>query len=277
MKKNSLFLIILSLAYSNLFADISAKQIDEYLKISRGGQVLHFYQKILSRGISNSIKVNNRELAMQKIFDASRHKGFVQQFIKGFIELDENTYNEIMHFYQTEEGMKSVNATIDFSAFDNNKTELQIIRKKCKNFLREDCFKYIDLMEWDTFSKKKKKLINQVFESFDTIKIKRDLRRQSLLMMNLVYKKPYQYSHEFIEEYATYNDPNYHQTTSNITYLFFKDFTEDELEKIVDFALSKASQKEYFLIEEGIKLYTYTFIQAMMQTFEPYKCKETIE
>ena len=152
-------ILLLSLVTPKLFADITQAQLDEYMKVSRGGQVLDYYKR--------------------KIFKESSHLGEVKDRTQVINRLEVMLKNE------------------------------EILEKFNKNFINLN---------------------------------------------------------------STFNDSNYNETTSKISYLFFKDFSEDELEKIVDYALSDAGQQEYKLIEAGITAYTNEFIRRVLMLYYPFKC-----
>ena len=267
MKNKFLWKVVLLLILTTpkLLADITQAQFDEYMKVSRANLVLKYYETKLFLNFENTLNIdikNKKDLKNRS----------TKEFKEIFISLDKQVYNDIMKFYNTKEGIEILKITAAFPSFYNKQTELKKIKKLCKNITTEDCYKYIELEDWEKFSENSKKLLNRVANEFDVINIKRDFMKQSLLSMNLIYKKEYQYSNDFIKAYSTFNDLEYNKTTSKISYLFFKDFTEDELKKIVDYALSDAGQQEYKLIEEGITAYTNEFIKRVLMLYYPDKC-----
>ena len=263
-------ILLLSLVTPKLFADITQAQLDEYMKVSRGGQVLDYYKRKIFKESSHIGEVKDRTQVINRLEVMLKNEEILEKFNKNFINLNKTTYYEMMKFYNTKVGRKSVNITANFSML--NKKEMETVFKKCKINHTKDCLKHIDLTLFNTLPKSKKELLKNIAQEFDVIKIKRNFSKQSLLSMNLVYKKEYQYSNEFIKRYSTFNDPDYNETTSKISYLFFKDFSEDELEKIVDYALSDAGQQEYKLIEAGITAYTNEFIRRVLMLYYPFKC-----
>ena len=272
MKKELLLKIILllSLVTPKLFADITQEQLDEYMKISRGGQVLDYYKRNIVKGFARRVEIKHRDVVMNQLTTILNNKEVLEKFNKNFKDLNETIYYEIMKFYNTEEGKKSVKSTTNFSTI--NKKEMEDILRKCKINHTKDCLKNIDLSFLNTLSKSKKILLKKVTHQFDVIKIKRVFSKQSMLSMNLIYKKEYQYSNEFIERYSTRDDLDYNETTSKISYFVFKNFSEDELIKIVAYALSDAGEEEYKLIEEGIISYTNEAIKEILLFYYPSKC-----
>jgi len=263
-------ILLLSLVTPKLFADITQAQLAEYIKVSRGGQVLAYYKRNIVKEFSHLVEVKHRSQVINRLEVMLKNEEILENFNRNFIDLNKTSYHEMLKFYDTKEGRKSVHITANFSML--NKKEMEVIFQKCKINRTKECLKNIDLTLFNAFPKSKKILLKKIAQEFDVIKIKRNFTKQSLLSMNLVYKKKYQYSREFIETYSTFNDPDYNETTSKISYLFFKDFSEDELEKIVDYALSDAGQQEYKLIEEGITAYTNEFIKRILILYYPSKC-----
>ena len=263
-------ILLLSLATPKLFADITQAQLDKYMGVSRGGQALAYYQRKLIKEFSNLVEVKYRAQVINKLKVILNSKEVLENFNKKFMDLNKSTYSIMMKFYNTKEGTNSVNITANFSLL--NKEEMNIIFQKCKINHTKDCLKHIDLTKFNSLPKNQKTLLKKIAQKFDIIRIKRNFSKQSILAMNLVYQKEYQYSNDFIKAYSTFNDPEYNKTTSKISYLFFKDFREDELEKIVDYALSDAGQQEYKLIEEGITAYTNEFIKRVLILYSPDKC-----
>ena len=271
--KNKLLLTIiflLILVSPKLLGAITQAQLDKYIKVSRGGQVLAYYQRNMVKELLKKVKIRDRKKVINELKEMLENKRILEKFNKNFRDLDETTYQEMMKFYNTEEGNKSVIITKNFSML--NKKEMEIIFQKCKIKHTKDCLKNIDLTLFNALPKTKKHLLESIAQEFDTIKIKRDLTKKSICAMNLVYKKKYQYSSEFIESHSTFNDPEYNETTLKISYLFFKDFSEDELEKISNYALSDAGRQEYELIEEGITTYTNELMKRILMLYYPSKC-----
>jgi len=267
-------ILLLSLVTPKLFADITQAQLDEYMKVSRAGQVLKFYQKVLSQNTIDMLIIENttdRESAKVEILELLNDSESMEYFNRYFKKLDNNTYNKIMDFYNSKVGIKSERITSLY--FNSNEIipELDKIFKKCKNPKKDDCFKYLDISKINSLSESKKVLLEKVFKEFDAVKIKRDFRRILYISMNGVFKKNYQYSNEFIEKHSTLGNVKYDETSQNITFMFFKDFTEKELEEIISYGLSDASKKEYKLIEDAIVAYTNEYITYTIKRIYPSK------
>lgn len=272
MKHVKTTVIILALMTFNIYGNITQQELDEYLKTSRAGQLLNCYQGIIIRSFAMNIPNRNDRVFFRKsLLELSNKKEILEKFTKGFKELDKSDYKKIMNFYQTNEGNKSVEATYKFSPFHKRKNKINSVLK-CKNFLTEDCFKYLDLTNFHLLPVDQKNLIKQVEEYYSIIKFKRDIRKYLLLAMNLASKKSHQFSNEYIQKYAIYNDLNYHQTTKNLTYLYFQDFSKSELEIIVNYASSREGKLEFHLIEDGIVHYTNYLVKKIMLTYYPSKC-----
>ena len=258
-------LLLLILVTPKIFADITQEQFNQYMKISRGGYILNFYENMLSLAIADKLNI----LYLRKdILEISKQDRFVKKYRENFMKLNINNYTKIIKFYKISLGKKSINAIKNLK----NLPEMNKIRKQCNNILNEDCFKYIESNSFYHLSKRKKILLTQIAEKYDIQKIKRNLMYKSLIAMNSIYKNKYKYSDEFIKKYTTYNNSNYDEITKNITFLIYYRFTEKELETILNYALSNAGQKEYILIEEGITKYTNEFIRVMLKKFYPSKC-----
>jgi len=267
MKNKSLLkvILLLSLVTPKLFADITQEQFNQYMKNSRGGYILNFYQNMLSLTMAEKLNILH---LWKDVLDISQQDRFVKIYRENFMELNVNDYTEIIKFYKTNIGKKSINAIKNLK----NMPEMNKIRKQCKNILNEDCFKYIESNSFYHLSKRKKILLNKLAKKYDIQKITRELMYKSLVAMNSIYKNKYKYSTEFIKKYTTYNNSNYDEITKNMTFLVFYHFTEEELETILNYGLSNAGQAEYILIEEGINKYTNEFIRVMLKKFYPSKC-----
>lgn len=160
MKKIKLIATILCLLNSNLYAEISQEQLNDYLKVSRGGEILQFIQFGISWTMAHNLDYKDKDYLIKEFLILSKEDEFITSFTSPFKQMSNKTYHEIMAFYATKEGNSSVQIAKEYSETTNSEDD----------FNRQ----YTKLIETSPLSEHKKLLFLDIFKKFDTIKIKRE-------------------------------------------------------------------------------------------------------
>lgn len=258
-----LFKIVMgvTILFSSLSAEITQKQLDDYMEVSIGKGMLKYlvddaFLKVLSLYDvdaatipSENLKEIRRELYGDK---------YVNQYTKGLKKLSPLAYNEIMLFYRTAIGKKYKEAFIHNFDLSRIKSREMIIRNLSESS------KY-------PLSDRKVNLIDKISQALSTTKvhtelsIKFEIYKKNILPKKLGMPKKNIVSLSDIKKKERWPQDKMEEHQRITDMFWFKDFTEKELEQVLEYATTEAAKIEYRAVIIGMISYYAVFIDELMK------------
>ena len=254
--KNILYKILLAtILFSSVSAEISQNQVDEYMKVSMGGALLKYLQNKLFYIALDTYKIdiNGSKKISRLIKENLNSEEYVTLFTKDIKEnLESYEYDEIMTFYKTDIGKKYAHAIEKNFIFHKHKLDIQI-HEEFNEFIKQS-----------PFSETKQILIDEIAKELHTFKIGLKLSEEFEYArqkeLHLIDKT----DNYVIKKRTTKSYNNAKKWDKEVAMIQFKDFTENELNKVLCYASTKVAKKEYLLTAKGDNAYSIKVIHDMI-------------
>jgi len=249
MKKRLFSLLTIAALTTTAWADISTEQLNTYLKASGTDVVLEQMQKQIASSIEMQVKMSGQEISvddLKMITDIFSKKENVKQFTKGIKSLDEKDYKEILKFYNTTIGKKSVDLVKDMDTV-NNQQEIAEFSKK-------------------ELSKERKNLITQLVDAsmFDE-----KMERVTQVMMEAtIDAMPEELQASLIENMdaqMAHMKPMMQEQVEKSTAYIYRDYSDAELKLLIAHYKTPSAEKETDAIIDGTGEYMKTVMSQMIQ------------
>jgi len=252
MKKRLLSIVAMATLTTTIWADISTKQLNTYMKASGADVVLEKMQKQLANGIEMKAKMRGQEIpadVLKEITAIASNKNNLELFTKGIKALDEKDYKEIIKFYDTKLGKKNANLTRSINSF----TLQQEIAKFSTNELSKERKSLISqLVEANMAEKKAEKIVKVVIQSaLDAMP--KEIRSKFEEQMNaqMVQMKPQ------IKEQA-----------KKATAYIYRDYSDTELKSLISHFKTSSAQKESEAVIDGLAEYMKAVMYQMTEVMK---------
>ena len=264
-----LIIILIILFSTHATADITQKELDDYMAVSRGGAYFEYFQEKILYTCLEKYDLD-LELTPSSVLKSIRkelnNKKYIAQYTKKFKKLDTDTYYHIMKFYGTMVGKKYAEMTKKVTDVQKYKTRAHAL----------ESFRLSQ--EKSPYSIQKIELIHQVMKKLDTVALFMEYSIEMAIYKH--YTLPMKYGTSDtkvklpneIREMAHNIQKTYimHQELTDM--ILFQDFTEEELEEILKYASSNAGKLEYRLLVTGIFPYYSSIMNDIMDgTFNPLR------
>jgi len=236
MKKIKKILIIFITMNTLAFAELSKEQLIQYSKVSWGVKKFKeiedakYDNLFIKLGIDNNIS-NLKKIEEMKKFAYCHHAS--KAFLDEIRKLTNEEYNEIISFYQSDLGKKLSQEHLTFS------------HSKVKSI-------YKTLKQGNQFSKEKKLLIQSITKQLNVIELKIQYEIRKLITKNFHETNQY-YSEEYLKRYANQHRPIVKEYEEQKNIVMFRDFSINELKKILEFSKTQGAKGEIELLFQGMK------------------------
>jgi len=161
MKKRLFSLLIIALLTITAWADISAEQLNTYMKVSGTDVYFENMQKL----VEMKAKMSRKEISsdvLKEIRTVVSSKENIEQFTKVIKSLDEKDYKELIEFYSTEVGQKSADIVRNF---DELKMQKEMIKFSKKELSKERKRLFIELIDTTISEKNMEKAAKRKLEA----------------------------------------------------------------------------------------------------------------
>jgi len=253
-------ILLVTLLLSNVSAEISQSQVDEYMKVSRGGAFLQYLQDDMFYRIVDIYKVdlnNTAKEVFHRIKDELNNPDYVKKYTEKFKLLDSYGYPKMILFYDTPTGKKYANVIEKDFKLDQNSSRAAL-SVSFKNFLVEN-----------PFSKEKKMLIHKITQNLNVVSVFVKTMEEFY-----IYKKhtlPLKYNIHNIKSIETIKKEikkshalnRAHQEETDMIY--FKDFSEEELKEVLKYTETDIAKLEYKLMMEARNSYYKEVMNDIME------------
>lgn len=226
MKRILKLLILLSILNMPIFAKITEEEVDEYLEVSRGGQLTMLVLATVYDTVFDTIcnmKIENlNEVTKKKYQNFIFNPKYIENFREVIIGIDTKDYTEIMAFYETKLGQKYTQSFKVLYSDDIIRKLLVFLEQRLKNPSSKNKLKLIKqinkVLNEDTF------LIDYIGNIMD-FEYKREIEKYKLSQneVNRLMKVSKKY---------TSNIDNSLEIKSEYIY---RDFTDEELLEILEY------------------------------------------
>jgi len=257
-------IVLVTFFLTNVSAEITQAQLDKYMEVSRSGAFLKYLENKMFYIALNIYDVNESKTQIKLIKNNINNVYYRSLYTEQLKEnLNNNEYIEIMKFYNTDVGKKYAHSTEKNFIFKKKKMDVEI-HQDFKSFL-----------EKFPFSENKKILINQIRNALHTLDISiRSSEKQEIYRKHTFPLKNNQ-SNDAVESIASIKArtvksyQKMKQWDEEVSMIFFKDFTENELEEVLDYTSTEVAQKEYKLMVEGSNVYKIKILEDMLLSIQP--------
>jgi hypothetical protein len=248
--------LVISIIFTiNIYADVKIESIKEYIDISKGGEMLrdNQYDALLKLCILSDMNISTispKVLGVMK--KATEHPKYMNKFMLEFENISEDTFNKIIKFWKTRLGKKY---------FESYKKILGYNSKiKIKNL-------YTNLSSTNKYSKQKSQLIKDIYEVLNLFERKFESSYKIHHSFNSFTPKSTQYSQEEMTKFANAYKIKLMDYDQKFYWLIYFDFTEKELETILEYSLSNAGQTEIKSMYDGLLAYRISIMKDIMIEF----------
>lgn len=245
MRKIFLTIKVLTLSITTVYADITPSQVNEYIKVSRAGQMIEldkiktekqFYKQLNLKKEDAKAPIKNE---FKNFINNSERFNICQNT---FLRLDNMEYIEIMNFYNTSVGKKYAKLLNGIAGMS---------QKEIKN-------KYIQLKNNRILYDSKEDLIKNIYEAFNLTNVQMNIVKKTLLLTNRTMTKDHRIK-------AKKNIEANHPIVQGVVYA---EFSENELQNIITYARSNAGKNEIkYLYNLSSKLGQYN-VSRTLKSFE---------
>lgn len=244
--------MIVPLFHILLYAEITDKQVDRYMEISRAKTLLSGAQYkivkkyatfftssylVVGRNLSNISKEKAKILGRKSVKSFVRTQEFVKEFRNTFKKIDSDVYKDIVAFYMTDTGKKLVKAGIPIKNLIITKESLE----------------YVNRVRNTVVSYKKQKLLDTIAEEFNIIELKMKLKKE--LLMAFSKRDGSEYSREELAQDLVNIQKNFKAYNKILMHITYLDFNESELQEVLKYASSKAGKLDMKLMYEALLNY----------------------
>ncbi|MCF6245633.1 MAG: hypothetical protein L3J43_11445 [Sulfurovum sp.] len=253
-------ILLVTLLFSSISADISQSQVDEYMKVSRTGAFLQYLQDAMFYQIVRIYKLdlnNTSNEVLDLIKNKLNSQAYVGQYTEKFKLLDSSQYNKMMSFYYTPTGKKYAKVIEKDFKLDKNSSRATL-SASFKKFLLKN-----------PFTEEKKMLIRKITQNLNVVAI--FIKTMEELNIYKKYTLPLKYNIDSIKSIEVIKKEikkNYalnreHEEETNMIY--FKDFSEEELKEILDYTATDIAKLEYRLMMEARNSYYKEVMSDIMK------------
>ena len=229
--KKVLTLLILINTFS--FAELSKEQLLEYANNTWGIKIFKQIEEERYNNLYVELDIDRNITNLKKIEEMKKFaycKYASNAFFKEIRKLTNEEYSNIISFYQSDIGKK---LNQEYLKYTNS--EIGIAYQKEKNF-----------------SKKKSLLIKSISKELNIVelKVQYEVRR---IMTQKFYETQQNYSNKYLKEYKNTIRANIEEHERQQKIIIFKTFSISELEKVLEYAKTKAAKKEVEVLFQGMK------------------------
>jgi len=249
MKKRLFSLLTIAALTTTAWADISTEQLNTYLKASGTDVVLEQMQKQIASGIEMKVKMSGQEISaddLKMITDIFSKKENVKQFTKGIKALDEKDYKEIIKFYNTKIGKKSVALVKDMDMLNNQQKIAEFSKKELPKERKNLITQLVDASMFD----EKMERLTQVMMEATIDAMPEDIQSSLIENMDAQMAQMKPIMQEQVEKSTTY---------------IYRDYSDAEIKLLITHYKTPSAEKETDAIIDGTGEYMKTVMSQMMK------------
>jgi len=253
MKKVTSLLAIVSLIVSTSFADITEKQLETYLDISGAGAILETIQTQIGETVEAQAKARGETInkkAMATIIEVMSSDKNLAKFTEGLKKLDPVIYNEIIAFYHTKVGEKGA----------------EVAKSMDMGNMARDMQDFFQARKENPFSSNKITLINKITKATHVIETQTKMTEGMMISMNDTMPKGMKIPQNKIHMMLAQMQPRLEQQATLSMHMNFKDYNEEELEKVLQYSLSNAGSTEAKIMMQATIDYIKDAMTDMMKS-----------
>ena len=243
MSKLLLIFLFVTLNINPVFANITEKQLQDYMDYSLGGIILKSHHQELYKKFISPDDNSKNTLKFKKIINNTKH---FDAFKNVFKSMNVLSYNKIMEFYITDIGRRYIEG--------RNKIETYGSRAKIRNE-----FKKLHIPE------EKKVLIESIIKEFNLIELKMKYAIKYFYIYNNGLPKNMQKSKEELRKDIEIYRLHMEKYQNTISGLMYSDFTEEELRSVLAYAKTKEGKIEIKLIYKAATKYMESIMTKILK------------
>jgi hypothetical protein len=259
MYKTIAGLLLLCLLNTPISANITEKDVQSYLSVSRGKALIksiflsaynQYFFIIYNKDMKNS---NEDMLKKYRVFIFNPK--YEDDLLNILSQFNDNTYFRIMEFYKTDLGKKY---TKTFEKLYTNNLNTQLLM-----FLKEKTEKKI--------SKKRIKLILKINKALNYIQLQTNLKKISFISnKSKGMQKDKMPSSETVDIFISEYEAKLKDNLVILSIIAYKDFNDEELLQILKY-VEKYGHIEMELVYKALSLYTQHFYKDLYELIEKEK------
>ncbi len=261
--KNILYKILLAtILFSSVSAEISQNQVDEYMKVSRSGSFLQYLQDDMFYRIVDIYKVdlnNTSNEVVNRIKMELNSPTYVKKYTDKFKALSASEYATMIAFYHTPTGKKYAKIIEKDFKVDENSSRAALIASFKKFLVKHP------------FSEEKKVLIEQIMKTLNIVDINIKTSEEFEIYIRHILPIKYKiYCNKIKSVVAikknikeSYNYMKSWEEETNMIY--FKDFSEEELKEVLEYTETNIAKVEYRLMMEARNSYYEEVMNDIME------------
>ncbi len=260
MKKILYNVVLATLIISNCIAELNQNQIDAYMQNSRSGSLLKYLQDDMFYWIVRMYKIDLNSASKEMIHRIKKELNtpkYVKKYTDKFKTIDTSGYETMMLFYNTPTGKKYAKVMEKDFKLDQNSSRAALVAN------------YQKFLAKHPFGEEKKALIRQIMETLNTVDIAIktteafEIFKKNTLPLKfkiLNFKSKEAIKKEIKESYSHMRAL---QTQTDMIY--FKDFSEEELEEVLEYTKTNIAKAEYRLMAEAGNAYYRGVMNDIME------------
>ena len=244
---------IFSLTASTSLADITQKQLDTYLDVSGGKVMLENMQTQMSDMVDMQVKASGKDInpkVVISITEALSSDKNMEKFTKGFKALDLNLYNNIISFYATNVG-KKLSETAKSSDVATMEREM---------------IAFVQSQKEKPFTDKKTKLIENITNATNSVEMQIKMIESMMSSVDDALPEEAKIPKEQKNMMMSQMRPMMEQQIKMSMKFTYKDYSEQELEKVLAYMTSKAGKEEVKILMNGLNEYIKSAMSDMMNS-----------
>lgn len=244
---------IFSLTASMSLADISQKQLDIYLDVSGAGVMLENMQTQMSDMVDMQVKASGEDIDPKvaiSITEALSSDKNMAKFTKGFKALDLDLYNNIVSFYASKVGKKSSETAKSMDTVT----------------MEQDMIAFAQLQKEKPFTAKKTKLIDNITNASNAVDMQIKMIESMISSVDDALPEEAKMPKEQKNMMMSQMRPMMEQQIMMSMNFTYKDYSEQELEKVLAHMTSKAGKEEVNILMNGLNEYIKSAMSDMMNS-----------
>ena len=234
------------------FADISEKQVDAYLEVSGAKIMFDNLQQQIGDMVDQQAQQSGEKvdpMALVAVKDVMTRDENFAKFTAHIKTLDENDYKNIMAYYATELGKKSAKIA--------ENSDIETMEKELPAFMTK--------LQENPPSEKRMNLIKDIVDAMDMDELQKNMLREMFVSVNKFVPAKQQMPSDDIDKMVESFTPLLEQQVQISTLFSYKDFSDKELEEVLNYTKTKSGKAEADVIFAGLVDYMKAVMSQMFQ------------
>lgn len=235
MKKRLFYFLAIAMLTTTVWADISTKQLETYMKVSGADVLLENMKKQIATSITMKAKMKGSKIpddVLKEMTSILIKKENLETFTKGLKSLDEKDYKQIVKFYDTKIGKKNATLVRGMNLLENQEDMMKFSKKELPKERDSLISTLVKLSMSDKMMEKMTKVMMEV-----------TLNEMPKEMQKMVQEK--------MDAQFSQMLPMMKKQAKTTTAYTYKDYSDEELKSLVNYYKTAPAQLEINAIIDG--------------------------